>query len=323
VTGTLLTTVEVAERLGLSSAAVAQAVRTGALQPTARTNDDLLFTDRAVAAFAERRAAAASSPLTPRAPGTRVEWSGDLDRLNSWLKDLTAAMPFPVADPVSRSPSVLAPVVEAPALDFTPPPVAPSPSPTQGGSTAEGGEAAAPPPVILPEPVPQAAIAESVEPVPAPRAEPAVAEIEPERPAPTPVPARSLLERLEAAKPVVTAPAVAPTPPQPAPPAPEPKPVAEVPERVPPPSEPVATPGVELSRQALLVVQPIVRFRVLRDVAGRLAAIPGVGDARLERLENGVASYRVSFEGERPSGDAVGAALADLNLVVILVDSFL
>ena len=86
---------------------------------------------------------------------------------------------------------------------------------------------------------------------------------------------------------------------------------------------PPQAPGSELSRQALLVVQPVVRFRVLRDVTDRLAAVPGVSDARLERLEGGVAAYRVSFAGERPSGEAIGTALASLNLEVMLVDSFL
>ena len=70
-------------------------------------------------------------------------------------------------------------------------------------------------------------------------------------------------------------------------------------------------------------MQPVVRFRVLRDVMGRLAGIPGVADARLERLEGGVASYRISFEGERPADQAFAEALASLNLVVIMVDSIL
>ena len=92
-TGTLLTTLEVAERLGLSSAAVAHAVRTGALLPTARTNEDFLFTERAVAAFAESRAEAAATPLEPPPAVSRGEWSGDVDRLNTWLKDLSESAP--------------------------------------------------------------------------------------------------------------------------------------------------------------------------------------------------------------------------------------
>src|ERR1700694_4045892 len=98
-TGTLLTTLEVAERLGLSSAAVAQAVRTGALQPTARTNEDFLFTERAIAAFAESRAEAAAVPLEPPPAVSRAEWSGDLDRLNSWLRDLSESAPAPAPPP--------------------------------------------------------------------------------------------------------------------------------------------------------------------------------------------------------------------------------
>src|SRR5437868_9680383 len=92
-TGTLLTTVEVAERLGLSSAAVAQAVRTGALQPAARTADDFLFSERSVAQFAERRASVAASRLESPPAATKEEWRGDVDRLNSWLSDLTDALP--------------------------------------------------------------------------------------------------------------------------------------------------------------------------------------------------------------------------------------
>ncbi|HEY8921665.1 MAG TPA: helix-turn-helix domain-containing protein, partial [Candidatus Limnocylindria bacterium] len=143
-TGTLLTTLEVAERLGLSSAAVAHAVRTGALLPTARTNEDFLFTERAVAAFAESRADAAATPLEPPPAVSRGEWSGDVDRLNTWLKDLSesapgaaaaaaaaAAPPAPPdahAAPAAPAAPVPAPVPIAtpeearPAIDFRPPP---------------------------------------------------------------------------------------------------------------------------------------------------------------------------------------------------------
>lgn len=301
----LLTTVEVAERLGLSSAAVAQAVRNGALQPTARTNDDLLFTERAVADFAERRAAAVTSPLEAPAPGSRAEWSGDVDRLNAWLKDLTEALP-PAAEQSPPPAMVVTRVVEPQAIDFRPPPPAAPP----------------PPPAVEAEP--------ESKPDPAPAA---------------PAAGRSLFERIQALEAAIAAPpAVEPAPvveapeplpvalakepapgveaPRPTPVAPELEPEPE-PEPVPVPVAEAASPGLELSRQALLVVQPVVRFRVLREVAGRLGSLPGIADARLERLEGGVASYRVSFEGERPSGDAIGSVLADLNLEVILVDSFL
>ena len=86
-------------------------------------------------------------------------------------------------------------------------------------------------------------------------------------------------------------------------------------------AEPVAALKSGLARQAVLVVEPIDRFRILRDVADRLATIPGLADARLERLEGGLASYRLSFGDERPSGEAIASALAPLGLQVMLVDS--
>jgi hypothetical protein len=283
-TRTLLTTVEVAERLGLSSAAVAQAVRTGALLPTARTNDDFLFTERAVAAFAEQRTQALASPLETPAAGSRGEWSGDVDRLNLWLKEMTEALRPAQADATSQQPAVLAPLIEAPAIDFRPP--APGPVST------------------LPEPSP--APEDAVEAAPEPDRAPVLPEAEP-------------AAALEAPEQVAEARA-----PQVPPPVDELEPVAPAGESAPVGKpEPLPGPGCALSKQAVLVVQPVVRFRVLRDVMGRLASIPGVADARLERLEGGVASYRISFEGERPADQAFAEALASLNLVVILVDSIL
>ena len=277
-TGTLLTTIEVAERLGLSSAAVAQAVRMGALQPTARTADEMLFSERAVAAFAERRAAAAASPLQPPARGSRTEWAGDLDRLNSWLKEVNESMPATAAAPPPKPAAPPAPVPAAPPaaappllpeLDFRPPPL------TEREMV-----------VKPPEPPPSPVAAE-----PEPEPEPA--------PVPEPVPE----------------------------PAPEPVPVAHEPilptaaEATVPLAEPVAALKSGLSRQAVLVVEPIERFRILRDVADRLATVSGLADARLERLEGGLASYRLSFGDARPSGEAIASALAPLGLQVMLVDS--
>jgi hypothetical protein len=279
-TGTLLTTIEVAERLGLSGAAIAQAVRTGALQPSARTNEEFLFTERAVAMFAEQRAEAAAAPLEPPAAVSRSEWSGDLDRLNAWLRDLSESAPasstlaIPTASIVPAAPPVPVPIAtpeEAlPAVDFRPPPL----------------PVAEPAPVTDPEPRPP-----EVEPEPA-------AVPEPEPPA-TPPPPRAVV-------------------PDPAPPA-----ATETPSQTEPVPDPPATVPSDLSRQALLIVQPIVRFRVLRDVTDRLATVRGIADARLERLESGVASYRLSFEGQRPDDETIGGALASLNLEVILVDSAL
>jgi hypothetical protein len=299
-TGTLLTTAEVAERLGISSWAVAEAVRTGALQPTARTNDEFLFTERAVAAFAELRAAAAASPLQPPPAVTRTEWAGDVDRLNSWLKDLneaapaaarptdTIAMPMPAAPPAPPEPAPEPPgtapitVLEAAAegaVDFRPPPPPPSEAPP----------AAPPPPLPVVAPTPQAA-----EPPPPPPPEPAV------EPMPEPVPivaAEAEPEPIEEPHLPTPAEATAPLP------------------------EAVAALRSGLSRQAVLVVEPIERFRVLRDVADRLATIPGVAEARLERLEGGLASYRLTFGDSRPSGESIAGALEPLGLQVMLVDA--
>jgi len=271
-TGTLLTTVEVAERLGVSSAAVAQAVRTGALEPAARTNDDFLFTERTIAAYAERRALAAASPLPAPTAGGRGEWSGDVGRLNSWLKELTEALPRAPAEPAPEPPPAPAPTPSLEAAD--PPPAEPAPGPPPAPAPAPSHEAVEPPPAPAPAPAP----------------------------APSPVAPRSILERIAAAELGVSSPATT---------APQPEPVTPA---------PVAAPGPDLSRQALLVVQPVVRFRILRDVADRLAGVAGVSDVRLERLEGGVASYRVSFPGERPNPEAIGGPLADLNLEVLLVE---
>jgi len=359
-TGTLLTTLEVAERLGLSSAAVAQAVRTGALLPTARTNEDFLFTERAVAAFAESRAEAAATPLEPPPAVSRGEWSGDVDRLNSWLKDLsesvsTPAQPaqpaqparpaqptqraqpaVPAAAPLAHVPAPLpAPIAtpeEArPAIDFRPPPhpLAEQPAAAPSQPQAQPAAEQVPTPFHHPEPMPVPAaqppppppvrpaaqvLAETPpkpDPVPDAVARPAVAtRAEPE---PTPVAAAEpvavekphLPTRVVAAEPVAMEEPHLPTPAEATAPLPE----------------AVAALKSGLSRQAVLVVEPIERFRILRDIADRLATIPGVDDARLERLEGGLASYRLSFGSNRPSGEAIAGALAPLGLQVMLVDA--
>jgi hypothetical protein len=248
-TGTLLTTVEVAERLGLSSAAVAQAVRSGVLQPAARTSDDLLFSERVVAEFAERQAEAAAAPLPPPVTGTRLEWTEDLDRLNGWLRDLTDSLP--------------------------PRPDAAIPTPPEPG----------------PEPLPLA---------PEP---------------PPPVPEATAPPALE---PLVVPPFIDFTPP----PLPEPEPeppeaIPEIPPKLLPEPAPISS---GLSRQAVLVVEGIERFRVLREVASRLGGVPGILDARLESLDGGNAAYRLSFDDERPSGEVIASALEPLGLSAILVD---
>ncbi len=323
-TGTLLTTLEVAERLGISSWAVAQAVRSGALQPAARTNDDFLFTERSVAAFAERRAEAAATPLAPPAAVSRTEWSGDLDRLNSWLKDLnesipatahptdTVALSMPAPPAAEPEPQIAAPIAapeEAlPAVDFTPPPR----PPTQASATAEPEPPAAGEPEPLPESAGAPVAAPDREPEPPPPIEPGpflTPTLVPEPAAAEPAPA-------SVAEPVAAELATAW----------EPEAVGEphlptAAEATAPLPEPVAALRSGFSRQAVLVVEPIERFRILRDVADRLATVPGIADARLERLEGGLASYRLSFGDVRPSGAAIASALAPLGLQVMLVDS--
>jgi hypothetical protein len=321
--GTLLTTVEVAERLGLSSWAIAQAVRTGALEPSARTNDDFLFTERAVAAFAELQAQAAAAPLQPPEPGSRSEWSGDVDRLNVWLKDLTEALPISAAETVVSAPAAPVPAAARgsilqriaagqAAAAASPPAAAPIAAPTATEPIV--AEPIAAPPAV--EPVPAAAVTEPISAAPEPGGQ--LPEPEPVAPLPEPIAPASEATPVAAPQPVAAAPAPAPVPIPVQTAFADPFPALS--EAV---SRPPAGPGPDLSRQAVLVVQPIVRFRVLRDVTDRLATIHGIAEARLERLEAGVASYRISFEGERPSDEAIGEALAALNLEVMLVDSVL
>jgi len=364
-----LTTVEVAERLGLSGAAVAQAVRTGALQPAARTAEDFLFSERAVAAFAERRARAAASPLQAPAASSRTEWTGDVDRLNSWLRDLTDAMPgrrpdqtialgasasAPEAPPPSAAPPAAAAPTTPPApavlADFqrpSPPPTAPPAPVAELGLPPRPVPEPEPPPVVEPEPAPPAKPEREPVPEPEPKPDP---QPEPETvPEPNPV--------VDAAPPAPQpAPEPAPEPapqraaqltPEPAPQpaaqaepeaAPEPAPVVDAASSTPEPGpEPGPLPAAEpelilaapiqpapssgLSRQAILVIEPINKFRVLREVADRLSAVPGITDARLERLESGLATYRVSFGDTQPNGEAIAGALAPLGLQVMLVDS--
>jgi hypothetical protein len=235
-TGLLLTTVEVAERLGLTSSAVAQAVRLGALQPAARTADDLLFSEKAVAEYEQRRAEAGLTPLPQPPTGTRQEWAGELDRVAGWLQELTDSVRTPAP--------------------------------------------AAAPPAPAPEPTPAPAVA--VEPKAVP---------EPQPPPPEPPPA----------------------PPEPPPPPPEP-PTQAAPV-LPPAMLPAS--GPEPGSQ-LLAVQPILRFSVLKQIRARVREVDGVLDVRLERLEGGVAWYRINHAGDTDLGGGVAAALAPLGLGVLV-----
>lgn len=147
----------------------------------------------------------------------------------------------------------------------------------------------APLPSLLPagEEVPLE-IEEEAEPLKAPAAEPApvvevvVPEPQPE-PEPSPQPATAAAPQPEAA------------------PIPEPAPVPRP------------------SHQVLLAVQPIHRFAVLRDVGDALRRLTGVSEVRLERLESGVASYRLTFAVERPADEALAGAVAGLGLTLFVV----
>jgi hypothetical protein len=237
-TGLLLTTVEVAERLGLTSSAVAQAVRLGALQPAARTADDLLFSERAVAEYEQRRAEAGLTPLPQPPSGTRQEWAGELDRVAGWLQELTDSVrpPAPASEPAP-----------APAADAEPEAVR--------------------------EPVPQ-----------------------PSEPAPPPP---------------------EPPPPEPPPPPPEPPIIAAAVSSPPTPAVLPPASSAEPGSQ-LLAVQPIVRFFVLKQIRARIREVDGVLDVRLERLEGGVAWYRINHAGDTDLGEGVAGALAPLGLGVLV-----
>lgn len=82
---------------------------------------------------------------------------------------------------------------------------------------------------------------------------------------------------------------------------------------------PDTAPLTRPSRQVLLAVQPIQRFAVLRDVGEALRRLAGVNEVRLERLEAGVASYRLTFAEERPADEALAGAVAGLGLTLFVV----
>jgi hypothetical protein len=77
------------------------------------------------------------------------------------------------------------------------------------------------------------------------------------------------------------------------------------------------TPPASDTGSQLLAVQPIGRFSVLKQVRARIRDVDGVLDVRLERLEAGVAWYRINQAGDTDLGGAVAAALAPLGLAVM------
>lgn len=250
-TTTLFSTVEVAERLGLSAAAVAQAVRSGQLEPAARTADDLLFNERSIAEYQRglEQAAAAPPPTPPE--GSRAEWASELGRLNSWLGELHASL--------------------------APPPLEPAP----------------------PSPEARAAAAAAAPPTPA--------QIPPSMEVAAPVPVATS----PAATPVVANAQAAPAPASAEPPAPATEPA---------PASPQAQ-SRAISRQAMLVVQPIQRFRTSVEIAAALSRLPGLADVRLEGIDGGVASYRLTLSDAPPSGEDISAALASFGLHLHLVEA--
>lgn len=252
----LLTTTEVAEQVGLTQATVEQAIRSGDLQPAARTANDILFTKSSVESFIQGRLTRDSIPLRLPAPTTRPEWNEELEKLSAWLVELTAVLqPGTTSQPADVSPPRL-----SPALDFNAPP------PVTAVAPAPPAAAAAAPPIAIPVPV--AAVAPAA---------------------------------------VPTAPAVAGPP-------------ATVEVIHAPPEMASSPPPVTSFRQAILLVEPIERFRLLRDIAECLAGLKGLVAARLERLELGTAVYRITY-GSPPAAPAEIAAVLDpFGLSATLID---
>ena len=56
---------------------------------------------------------------------------------------------------------------------------------------------------------------------------------------------------------------------------------------------------------------------MLKQVRARIREVDGVLDVRLERLEAGVAWYRINHAGGSDLGGAVAAVLAPLGLAVL------
>ncbi|TMD52665.1 MAG: hypothetical protein E6I85_10025 [Chloroflexi bacterium] len=56
---------------------------------------------------------------------------------------------------------------------------------------------------------------------------------------------------------------------------------------------------------------------MLKQIRARIREVDGVLDVRLERLEGGVAWYRINQAGDSDLGGAVAAALAPLGLGVL------
>jgi hypothetical protein len=123
---------------------------------------------------------------------------------------------------------------------------------------------------------------------------------------PSPVPVA------EPARPAAPEPAPAPAPVSPASPVAKPSPKVDFEK----PLE-VATPPA--ANRMLLVVEPVTRFRALRDIELVLQRVPGLLEARLEQLDGGTATYRLTFGDAVPSDEQVAAVLAPLGLRAALV----
>jgi hypothetical protein len=107
--------------------------------------------------------------------------------------------------------------------------------------------------------------------------------------------------------------------PEPAPaPVPPPAPVDEPRPKVDLEKPPEVAPRPAANRM-LLVVEPVTRFRALRDIELVLQRVPGLLEARLEQLQAGTATYRLTFGDAVPGDEQVAAVLAPLGLRAALV----
>lgn len=318
--GTLLTSEQAADLLGVSNATVLRANRVGSLGSTGTSADgDPLFSREAVELYRRRRTELFRGAVRSGAPATPA-------KATPKPVETPAKPPAEAAAPKAEVEPVAEPVVE-PEVTAEPATSAAEPESVPEPAAEESREEAQSEPMPEPERIPDTEVA-SAPPVPEAQPEPV------RHPAPAQRTARRHQEPALPSLPEISREewlddwtttvdwldrlALSLSPIEVAQPAPAPR-IYETPvyESVPepePPAAPVEQPAS--SESVSLAVRPVVSFAILKEIGVALRGRPGVVEARLDRLDGGAAWFVLRHDGSTSVEESVTSALRPLGFSI-------